>query len=116
MDEKKQIMNFESEAIIENILFRFGYGITEVNEIELLEPLFANTTENIYQLTSILKKGDYDRAQTLEKAKDILGEDLTLFRFKDQNGKMYYGFYYNSIEPLQHPVVIDIAPAVFRKK
>lgn len=108
-------MNSRTEAIIENILFRFGYGITEVNDIEFLEPLFANTTENIYQLTLIIKKGDYNRAQTLERAKDILGEDLTLFRFKDQNDKLYYGFYYNSIEPLQNPVVIDIAPFIFRK-
>ena len=115
MDEEKQCyskMNFHTEAIIENIILCFGYGITEVKDIEYLEPLFAYTTENIYQLTSIIKKGDYEKAQVLEKARDLLNEDLTLFRFKDQNNQLYYGFYYDSVEPFQNPVVMDIYPAI----
>ena len=55
-------MNFHTKAIIENIIYRFGYGITEVRDIKSFDPLFAYTTENIYQLTSIIKKGDYHRA------------------------------------------------------
>jgi hypothetical protein len=102
-------MNFHFKIIAEAIIYRFGYGIDEVNEIEELGR-YAYTAENIYQLTSLVKNGNYEKAETLEKTSDILGTDLTLFRFKDQNGKRYYGFYYASFEFEENPFVMEIFP------
>jgi len=104
-------MNFHTKAITEDIIYRYAYGIQEVKEIEELGT-FSYTNTNIRELTLIIKKGDYASAELLEKAKDLLGEDLTLFRFKDQDGKLYYAFYYDSIEPWQNPIVMDLFPEI----
>jgi len=102
-------MNFHTKAIAEGIIYRYAYGIQEVKEIEELG-MFPYATENIKELTSIIRNGHYHRADSLEKAKDIFGEGLTLFRFKDQNDRCYYAFYYESIQLGQSPIVIDVFP------
>ena len=102
-------MKFHTKAITEAIITRFPYNIIEVNAIEDLG-IFAYHEENIQALTSLIKYGNYDEIGSLEKAKDVLGEELNLIRFKDQDGKLYYAFYYDSIEMGQNPFVMEVFP------
>jgi hypothetical protein len=104
-------MYLHTKAIREAILYRFAYGITEIKDIEELGT-YAYTSENIYELTSIIKNGDYKKIEALEKTDDILGSDLTLFRFKDQNDKRFYSFYYTSFEFEQRPFVMEVFPEI----
>ena len=104
-------MDWYTGKIIDSIVHRFRYGIKEVRDIQEIS-MIDYTKENIDKLSDILKKGNYDQIQSLKPPKDLLGEDITIIRFRDQDEKSYYAFYYDSIELNQSPVVLEVFPNV----
>lgn len=68
--------------------------------------------ENLRKLVAILSNGEYDKLTTLTPPKDLLGEELYIVSFNNEENKLFYGVYYDSIELYQDPEIIEILPAI----
>jgi hypothetical protein len=100
-------MNLIHQKYIASILRWNEFSITNITSIEDLGT-FEYSNENIVLLSEITRSGKYDELKKLAMAKDLLGEDLTLIEFSDQNGRKFRGLVYDSIELWNDPYFLEI--------
>jgi len=102
-------MNLILQKYIASILRWNEFSITSISSIEDLGT-FEYSNENIILLSEITRSGKFDELKKLASAKDLLGEDLTLIQFSDQNGRKFRGLIYDSIELWNDPYFLEIIP------
>jgi hypothetical protein len=109
--ERKIDMHELEKQIADSILYGFEGKIRSVKNITELGT-FEYTPENARMIAAILTTGNYSKLSTLQRAENLLGDDLTVFRFSDGEDRLYYGYYFDSIELSQYPEVLEIFPEV----
>ena len=102
-------MNLIHQKYIASILKANEFSITHITNIEDLGT-FEYCDENIILLSEITRLGKLEELKKLKTAKDLLGEDLTLIQFSDQNGRKFRGLIYDSIELWNDPYFLEIIP------
>lgn len=103
--------NALQKKLVQDLLYRYRHIVPEVKDMEFLGT-FDYSQANVEDLSRILKTGQYKAVRMLRPSTDIFSENMTLFRFRDGNGKLYYGFSYNPANFLEDPHVLGMAPAI----
>lgn len=107
-----QQMSLSEEQIIQTILSSNQYiGNNKVVDLkELLRTVYSSQT--VEQLIAVLQKGEYEKPGRFIPPVDLLGQELTVIRFRNERDKTYYGICYGAFEPGQKPEMVAIYTAV----
>ena len=100
-------MTLLNNKIINSVFSNNFYGFTKITEVvEILTVEYSKN--NLDSLCDILKRGEYDKLSNFIPVSNLTGEELTVFKFLDQDSRKYYGIYYDSGELFQDPVVYEV--------
>jgi hypothetical protein len=81
-----------NQKLIKSIFENNFYGFKEIKSIERLITV-EYTQENLITISEVLKTGAYSRIDKLEPSRNVFGENLVIFKFSDQDSKLFYGLY-----------------------
>jgi hypothetical protein len=95
------------EKIKEAILDINFFLVKEVNTLEEIVTV-QYTTSNLYALTDILKKGDYDKISSLQPVQNLFGEYIYVYRFSDEAERWYYTMIYDPTGLYQKLTVLEM--------
>ena len=104
-------MSGEDNRITQGILYGFGHRVRSVKDIELIGTC-RFTPENNEMISACLLTGNYGKLSTLPPVEDLFDECFTVFRFRDQDNHLFYGYYYDLTGLSQDPEVMQIFPEV----
>jgi hypothetical protein len=66
------------------------------------------TIPNLYLLSDILRKGDYDKVCSLQSVQNLFGEYIYVYRFSDEAARWYYAMIYDSTGLYQKLTVLEM--------
>jgi hypothetical protein len=96
-----------NQKLIKSIFSYNFYGFKEIKAIENI-CIVENTEENLQMVSKILKNGEYHRLNELLPSTNVFGENLTVFKFSDQNSEIFYGIFIDAENLEKDPKVYDI--------
>ncbi len=102
------------KGIIESIILTSPVKIEIVTDIEDLG-MYAFNQENFNKICDVLESGQYSELPMVKKIIEKHFDDITVFRFKDGKGDIYYTMIYDSWMLEQDPEVMKIYPVVLPK-
>ena len=93
--------------VVRSILANNEFGISDVNEIEVLSSRFF--LKNEYpEIVTLIKNGDIKAIKSLPKNSSLEKEYLDVLLFRDQRENKYIVTVYDSDDLIQDPQVIEI--------
>jgi len=99
------------KSIIKSIILTSPIKIETVTDIEYLGACPFNE-ENFNKISGILESGEYSQLPKIENIGEKSFDDITVIRFKDGKGDIYYTIIYDSWALEQDPEVMRIYPLV----
>lgn len=100
------MINYQ-ERVKERILDINFYLINELTHLEEIITV-DYTTSNLYLLTEILRKGEYEKITSIQPVKNLFGEYIYVYRFADEAGRFYYAMIYDPTGLYQKLVILEM--------
>ncbi|MBB1284371.1 hypothetical protein HRH25_08310 [Flavisolibacter sp. BT320] len=105
-------MNLFSQWIIQSIKASNAFiGSEEVmNLIEIIRTPYSYNVQE--QIINILKNGEYTKLKMFEPSNDLLSEELAVFQFSNEKGRLMYALFFESFTLSKGSEIFGVYPEV----